>query len=105
MIDKESRPWNDQWMIVSDHKKLHKGEGTSKVKFRGTYFEAKEFIENKRNKTRGRICKNVRGEFAVCMMENKKIIEHFKQYEPADHVKALNERRRQNERYESSKSF
>lgn len=102
MIDKESRPWNDQWMIVSDNTRK---EGVSKVKFRGTYFEAKEFIRNKSKKIRGRICKNVRGEFAVCMMENKKIIEHFKQYEPADHVKALNERRRQNERYESSKSF
>ena len=55
MIDKEISPWNDLWMVVSDN--LRK-EGVSKVRFRGNYFDAKDFLRGaKKKKIRGRLCK------------------------------------------------
>lgn len=93
MIDKEVSPWNDLWMVVSDHRRK---EGVSKVRFRGNYFDAKEFLRGaKKKKIRGRLCKVVRGEFAVCLMERHKIIEHYKHHEPANHAENLKKRQKQ----------
>ena len=46
-MNKEISPWNDLWMVVSDN--LRK-EGVSKVRFRGNYFDAKEFLRGSKRK-------------------------------------------------------